>query len=807
VRKVRLFIAFIVLAIGLSGCEVAERFVALRSKVISSSPSSFTLEIVNTPTSASALSALDTGLKVEVYDESGSLVLDPVVIKAEIVDDPTGLAELFGDLEVTTVGGIADFGALGLDLPATGYTLRFYTDDGPELQTDPFDVVKLDVTVAAAFPINGANFMDYLPRVTTKKIHEQEDRSDLFTSINFHGGEIRKVLLPDTATCDGLSVEETLAAFRWACSDEGSQTFFYSLGFKDGKGLRDLLNASSFKSNQVFIKKSGITVAESTLSNTWWTNPVTPLTLNSGVADPVLSLNTSGTIYTVSASAATRGIQMATTKVALVTLGTNTVISNTAASAAIDCQSQFPNAQSICMIAGSFAGGWIEAKINYTLAVRAIYIGTGSSFDSAVNNFRIHNSEITTTHASSYAVYIEAGYFKMTDTYVKASGVAGIFHDYGGLATYDNVHVSGGSFFGVMSGTNAWRHYFNRLTVENSGGRGFDSTGFFKTILNSKIFNNVGAGLEFGIATDNTVQNSIVANNGGAGIDGGPSTESNYFSGNFIANNGGAGIELRGIFTGGRSYIENNVISNNGIGIRFDDSEEWTVSNNLLRNNATAISITNGSTDLIWTNKLILDANTADCSFSAAGASPGLSGAACDNAGTSNATRLTTTDTSAYWTGAVADAANTHATGVSTFAALTDWRRFSSRFRLWVKAAAARGRCSGADTCNIFDFSLSPTGTEARFVNGTPTNGAACPASINGTESFEIYSSYALRNAMEIPNDLIGNDNGFCQSGEACIFKPHIGAYQGDENLPLQSCEFQNGTNLTNIKIYYYPET
>lgn len=807
-RTVRLLMSFVILAVGLTGCEVAERFVALRSKVISSSPSSFTLEIVNSPTAPSALSSLDAALKVEVYDEIGSLITESVVVKAEIVDDPTGLAELLGDLEVTTVGGIADFSGLALDLPGAGYTVKFYIDDGPELQTDPFNVVTLGVSVAPLFPTNGANFMDYVSRVTTKKIHEQEDRTDLATSLKFHGGEIRKVLLPDVATCDGLSIEETLGAFNWACSDEGSQTFFYSLGLKDGKGLRDLLNADSFKSNKVEIKKSGLTIAESTLSNTWWTNTVTPLTLNSGVADPVLILNSSGTIYTVSASGATRGIQMDATKVALVTLGSNTVISNTAASAAIDCQTMFGGAQSICMIAGSGADGWIEAKINYTLAVRAIYVGTGSTFTSATNNFRIHNSEITTTHASSYGVYIQAGYFKMTDTYVKTSGIAGIRHENGNHSVYDNIHVSGGIFAGVMSGTNAWYAFFNRLTVENSQGAGLETSGFFKTILNSRFFNNDSDGVQISISQSSTIQNSIFTNNGNTGINISASTDANFISGNFIGNQEEVGVSIADASGAGEpSIFENNIISNGG-GVVFWDSADWTISNNIFRQLANPITIGGNSTDLVWTGKLLLDNDAPGCDVTSTGPNPGLVNTTCANQGASTATTVTGVDTASYLTGVVADTANTHSTGTVAFAALTDWRRFENRFRLWVKDPAGndgRGLCI-AGSCNIFEFSLTATASEALFANGTPTDGATCPASVHGNQSFPIYFSHALRNAMEIPGDLIGNDNGFCESGESCLFRPHIGAFQGDETKALLSCDFVDGADLTGIKMYFYPE-
>ena len=82
-----------------------------------------------------------------------------------------------------------------------------------------------------------------------------------------------------------------------------------------------------------------------------------------------------------------------------------------------------------------------------------------------------------------------------------------------------------------------------------------------------------------------------------------------------------------------------------------------------------------------------------------------------------------------------------------------------------------------------------------------------CPAEVHGnvtaTDQATTPHTYLL-NAMEILGDEIGNDNGLCESNEACIYAPNIGAYQGEGDYTTKSCVFQNGT-VTGVQMYAYP--
>lgn len=763
------------------------------------------LKINNTPTMTQVFESLSSSLSIEVLASDGSIQLDPVDVTVEVFEDPTGTAVLVGTRTVTTINGIADFSALALDLPGNGYQLKFYLNDNPNIQvvSEEFDVQVLDLTVAPFFPLWGRDFMNYVYRDETKKLHEQIDQGDP-AIVTFHGGEMRKIALPALATCNDLVISELLDTLHWECYNESGQIFIYSKTFKDGKGIRDLITANSFRDNKVTIQKNGVTVAESTLSNTWWTNNVQPIALmNSGASDPLLDLSTEGTIYTLSASSQTRGIRFNNNKVALVTLSPSVIISNTPTLAVFDCNpTAATNAD--CMILGTTNYGWIEATFSSNLNNKVVALGPRSnSFLPSSNNWRIHNTKITTTGATSTGIYTSGTGFKITDTTIISSGTNGIHEQYGNNGTFENVRVNGGGV-GLDLTNLSVDKTINRARVTNTSSIGIKIDGFFSTLQNSNISNNTGIGVRCLSCFTTAIQNNIISNNTGTGLSiNGSFTvliAQNVFRGN------GKAINL---FEdeGSSRFLENNYFDKNTDGIEFNTGFGWTLSNNIFASTGnTAIRITGTSNDFIWKNKLILNSNFSDCSITTTGLSPGLT-AGCENQGASTANIIKNVDTLNFLTGSVSDTANPNSSGVAVSETITDWQTFQSPLRNWIRAdASGIGRCTTGILCHIFDYTLSTGALEALFVNGVPTPNTACPTSIHGNELNQGEVDF-LKNATEVYGDFIGNDNGFCESNEACMYAPHIGAYQGDESLPKQSCTFQNGTNLQNIKIYYYPES
>lgn len=80
--------------------------------------------------------------------------------------------------------------------------------------------------------------------------------------------------------------------------------------------------------------------------------------------------------------------------------------------------------------------------------------------------------------------------------------------------------------------------------------------------------------------------------------------------------------------------------------------------------------------------------------------------------------------------------------------------------------------------------------------------------------SFQLFRSYihswssgsvtVLRNSVEIIGDGIGNDNGFCEAKEDCIYTPNMGAYQGHGNLVKSSTLSGGCADVTSLGIGLY---
>ncbi|OGG93017.1 MAG: hypothetical protein A2527_13855 [Candidatus Lambdaproteobacteria bacterium RIFOXYD2_FULL_50_16] len=115
--------------------------------------------------------------------------------------------------------------------------------------------------------------------------------------------------------------------------------------------------------------------------------------------------------------------------------------------------------------------------------------------------------------------------------------------------------------------------------------------------------------------------------------------------------------------------------------------------------------------------------------------------------------------------------------------------------------SAKCGTCSdGVSTTSSTCATALGTWTAQTWAARTWTNRTWTPGDWNTTE--KCVSTF-LKHAYEIMEDGIGNENGLCESNEACVFTPNIGAYQGHGTLTEISGAFTDGT-LTGIKLYQY---
>ncbi|MCM2322992.1 MAG: hypothetical protein NDJ90_06985 [Oligoflexia bacterium] len=167
------------------------------------------------------------------------------------------------------------------------------------------------------------------------------------------------------------------------------------------------------------------------------------------------------------------------------------------------------------------------------------------------------------------------------------------------------------------------------------------------------------------------------------------------------------------------------------------------------------------NTDGKFTGNLLLPGG-ASCSVSG-GTNPGLN-ADCTLAGLSDANRVTGISLAA------------------AFAGPADWR-------LSAADSVVRNRTGDGAVDN------------EPFVPGAP-----CPAEAGGNVvTVDQRARTFLRNAFELQGDGEGNDNGLCESGEACLYAPNFGAYQGEGDYRTRgTCQFQNGT-ISDVRLFAYP--
>lgn len=681
---------------------------------------------------------------------------------------------------------------------------------GTIIENDP-----IVLEVEAMYPNNGANWLDYIGRDYTRKFDAQQDVSfpfaDYFSrpySDTINGGEVRKVKAIGQHSCDGLSMVDELDGFNWSCSSREDPVFFYSRGLKDGKGLKDLLDPNSFKANRVFLKKNAVTLAESPLSSSWWSNPVVSITLNSGGSDPPLDLTSSGTLYTLSVGGVSRGIRLLADRTALVVLGSQTL--SMAGSMATDCNTLSVGNQPCLVYVGNAQQGWIEGNFSGDLAYPIIRLG--SSLSANPQGWRLHRLNMS---GSSYTRGLELA--EGNSFYISEFNSVG-----GGTAIYISQPkwglIRGAKIrdcsAGISSGVNAWYLYIDQVQISHCSSHAANTSGFFTHISNSRIYSNGGTGINALTATGLVVDHTIIVNNLGDGLD--IREEDSRVHHLTVANNGSYG--LQNINIGGATSgveVKSSIFANNAIGI-LNSGDSATYRDILVADNGVGITIDGTSAENSFKGKLILGNLTNDCDVTSSGSNPGLGGSgSCALQGASEATISTGVSLANYFGGSVGlESVNSHSSGIQLTSLISDWFLFENPFRVWGKEGSSlnsgiRAECQSAQNCRIWDWTLSASASHALNAYGTLIDKAICPSSIQGDNFFiylRLFEEYGLLHAKEIIGDEIGNEDGVCNSNENCLFSPHIGAAQGLGGT-LSSCIFQNGVTLNgikNVKMFFY---
>jgi hypothetical protein len=412
----------------------------------------------------------------------------------------------------------------------------------------------------------------------------------------------------------------------------------------------------------------------------------------------------------------------------------------------------------------------------------------------------------------------------------------------------------------TITGTGTSDNRFEQLTISGSGGNGLVVNADRNRYLTIRTAANGGDGVMLDDAHDNLFYDVTSATNEGCAIanhdgddnvfarvvsindiqpanpcfgaissDGG--ADRNIVSHATVLNAGGLGIAVG---TGFENVVTQAVVANS-------DSENVRVAGTSSDNTFSQLAVAHtGST---WQVALASGPNTfvdnllvgGGCEVVTAGI--GLIEPTCSDTGLDGDTTYTgelsnarfqtsTVDFTASFAGKVTDDTEngTAPNGVAPYAPNLNWLGFESRYRGFGREGGAfpaddhRGNCT-AGTCRIWDVRLraADTALRNRSGDGATANepfvgGQACPAAAGGRRTLRDPRTAAgvfLVNALEIMDDAgvnAGDDDGLCESTEACVYSPNFGAYQGEGRLEdAQPCVFSGG-GVADVVLIAYPE-
>ncbi|HEX4924245.1 MAG TPA: right-handed parallel beta-helix repeat-containing protein, partial [Bdellovibrionales bacterium] len=372
--------------------------------------------------------------------------------------------------------------------------------------------------------------------------------------------------------------------------------------------------------------------------------------------------------------------------------------------------------------------------------------------------------------------------------------------------------ASGGAGVRVHTGSHDFSAYI--LTSAGNAGPGFwaESSDDMR-LIGLQASSNQGTGALIESSSEPLVVGAVVANNQGAGLHLNSSLGATVSHVNAFSNS------LSGVLIAADNSTLNQLLASNNGGSGLELTGSSAVLSQLhLAHNVVGVTLS-GSSSNVFTRVLGVGNNGADCSVTG-GVNPGLT-AACANQGGSSATLVSGRSHVSSYLGKVTatDTFNgTNTNGTQAYARTNSWMSFITGPRHFgidggaFPDAAARGACSSG-TCRIWDLRLSASDTQVlnrtgdgSSANGAFTPGAACPAYLSGNmTSVDQKSSpnVFLVNASERMEDGVGDEDGLCESAEACIASPNFGLYQGESLDTGGTCTFQDG-GVTGVTLYRY---
>lgn len=676
--------------------------------------------------------------------------------------------------------------------------------------------VVLTVDVAPLYPNNGRNFNDYIANDGPDRFSATDQSCPGISGLDacLHGAELKMIATPATS-CADLVATDALGAFDWTCQVHANQAVFFSRGLKKGKGLKDLINAYGWLENHIEIADSQGLWARS-IPSFWWNNPFCTAPANPSASDSHVVLDQSypqGCIFVIDQSSDSSGYRISADKLSIVLLDSVSLrYSGRLQANCSDLSSTSLNAR--CMISVSGARyTWVEGRFDGRgLGARADY---GILLEKQADVFnRIQASWVH--HNEKNGILLQANSCILRSVQVSNNGHTGLLTSGYGIKHADIIgfdsFANGGDglYFISMGGARV-----QGARLANNDGIGLINNSAGNTFVDIAAYNNGNSGIVLsGGAGPNpnvTLVGVLTANNAERGLSASASQSTVH---GLSAFNNGTGIYTRA----SQGCFNQLLTTNNGAGLQLMGASFSALSNLAIGDNLYSLS----SSEITYTGELQIFSGQ-DCQI-IRGTNPGLVDASCANQGASTAQLRLGFTPQASFIGKifVDDPVNLSDFDGQNFGSniaqsIQDWSAFSTWFRSWGKDGGdfpspdQQGRCLD-QACRVWDWTLNAqdrqirqTSGPAQLENSAFISGQICPAAVHGDQALTDQHSTPnvfLKNAFEIMQDDIGDDDGLCESGEDCIYMPNFGVYQGEQNGSLQApCVFENGL-VSGVRIY-----
>ncbi len=433
--------------------------------------------------------------------------------------------------------------------------------------------------------------------------------------------------------------------------------------------------------------------------------------------------------------------------------------------------------------------------------------------------------------------------------------------------TIDNV---GSTAFSTSSGGGGLQsNTFTDFTITRAAGSGValassDNNKLFRFFISDVTSRGItlNPGCTGNILHDFRIHNVTIA---GLRLENATGNTGNKFSSFLISGSDAEGVIMQN--NNPNNTFHNFLVMNNATtGFRIVNSAPQSISHITSVNNATEgifasianidinsiATISNGTNGISSGNNtlhanLIVGGNATQCNGNALVGANCTAGAVDDDsdytgagvAGSTAVLQIGELVTNSFNAQAATDS-NPHGISVDIAGTITDWSTFTNAFRFWNLAqdgagggyplADQRAKCTAANTgspgldCEIFDISLATADSVLKNASGKYlaandpfTAGSACPQATDASNSENVVSNNFgadagtnyLVNAVEIVEDTgvnAGDDDGLCETNEACLYLPNMGYYQGTGTyLTAGTCTFTGGNGVTGVQLYAYP--